>query len=81
MHEWYEVQEVAPGQVVLTAVNVFEDTGDRVVEQQTLVFREREVLEAQLDAAGFVVEHVWGDWLGRPFTDDSPLIVIEARRR
>ena len=78
--EWMEVDEFQPGRVLLTAYNQFADTGELVIEDVTLEFREREQIERQLAGAGFEVTHVWGDWSRTPFTDDSPLMVFEARR-
>jgi SAM-dependent methyltransferase len=80
LREWMETDELAPGRVLLTAYNEFEDTGDLVVEHVTLEFRSREQIERQLADAGFVVTQVWGDWSRSPWTDDSPLMVVEARR-
>ncbi|MBB2924055.1 class I SAM-dependent methyltransferase [Cellulomonas cellasea] len=81
LREWMEVRETAPGRVLLTAHNRFEDTGEHVVETVTLAFRERAVLERQLAAAGFAVEGVWADWHRTPAVASSPLLVLEARRR
>ena len=80
LREWMETEEVAPGRVLLTAYNEFADTGELVVETIVLEFRDRELIERQLAAAGFRVTHVWSDWSGTPFADDSPLMVVEARR-
>ncbi|MBO0921920.1 class I SAM-dependent methyltransferase [Cellulomonas sp. zg-ZUI222] len=79
LREWMEVDEFQPGRVLLTAYNQFADTGELVIEKVTLEFREREQIERQLASAGFEVTHVWGDWSRTPFTDDSPLMVVEAR--
>lgn len=80
LRRWMEVDELQPGRVQLTAYNRFVNTGEVVIEDVTLEFREREQIERQLDTAGFEVTHVWGDWSRTPFTDDSPLMVFEARR-
>ena len=40
LREWYEVSEIEPGRIVLTAHNRLEDTGERIIEQLTLAFRE-----------------------------------------
>lgn len=80
LREWMETDEVQPGRVVLTAYNEFPDTGELVVEHLTLEFRSREQIQRQLADAGFVVSHVWGDWSRTPWTNESPLMVVEARR-
>jgi SAM-dependent methyltransferase len=80
LREWMEVDELQPGRVLLTAYNEFTDTGELVIENVTLEFREREQIEQQLGAAGFTITHVWGDWSRTAWSDDSPLMVFEARR-
>ena len=80
LREWMEVDELQPGRVRLTFSNEFVDTGEVVVEHLTLEFRAREQLERQLVDAGFEITHVWGDWSRTAWTDDSPLMVVEARR-
>lgn len=67
--------------MLLTSYNQFADTGELVIEDVTLEFREREEIQRQLSSAGFEVTHVWGDWSRTPFTDDSPLMIFEARRK
>jgi SAM-dependent methyltransferase len=81
LREWLEVSEPAPGRVTLTAHNEFENIGDDVVEELTLAFRERAVLESQLTNAGFTVETVWGSWDRLPCTDESPVMIFQARRK
>ena len=78
LREWYEVSETDPGRIVLTAHNVFDDTGEHCTEQRTLVFRERKLIKQQLRNAGFVVDAVWRDWNRTPYTDGSPTMVFEA---
>lgn len=79
LREWSEVREVAPGQVALTFHNVFEATGEAIVEQLVLAFRGRDRITQQLIGAGFVVDGVWRDWSRTPFEPDAPLMVFEAR--
>jgi SAM-dependent methyltransferase len=81
LREWADVSAGADGLVTATFYNVFEATGDRVVETMTLAFRDQKQLTRQLDAAGFTVEAVWGDWKRMPFQGDAPVMVVEARRR
>jgi SAM-dependent methyltransferase len=79
LQEWMEVVELERGRIRLTAHNLFEDSGDHVVEQQELAFRDRETIEGQLTNAGFDVESVWGDWSRSPFRGHEPLMVFVAR--
>ena len=80
LREWYEVNATEPGQIVLTAHNRLEETGERIIEQLTLAFRERQLIEQQLREAGFVVDGVWSDWNRTPSADGSPIMVFETRR-
>lgn len=65
---------------MLTAHNVFEDSGEHITEHLTLAFRERALIEKQLRDAGFAVDGVWKDWNRTPHTDGSPTMVFEAHR-
>ena len=80
LREWCEVNETEPGQIVLTAHNVFDDSREHITEQLTLAFRERALIEKQLRDAGFVVDGVWRDWNRTPDTDYSPTMVFETHR-
>lgn len=81
LKEWMEGGETAPGTVTLAAHNIFENTGDHVVEPLVLTFRDRDTIEAQLLDAGFAVDGVWGDWHRTPFLANDAVLVFEARRR
>lgn len=80
LREWLEVSEPGPGRVVLTAHNVFEASDDHVVEVLMLAFRDRALIERQLNHAGFVIDDLWGDWNRSPCTAASPLMIFQARR-
>jgi len=69
---------VDPG---LEAHNVFEASNEHLVYTDTLAFRARGNIEADLAAAGLWVSQVWGGWLHEPATPDSRLLVFEAARR
>ena len=79
--QWLEGGETAPGTVTLTAHNVFENTGDHVVEPLTLTFRDRDTIRAELFDGGFTVDEVWCDWHRTPFSGTEPVLVFEARHR
>lgn len=79
--EWTEVLGPDPdGLVELRFHNVFERTGDELVEVEVLAFRDRETIERQLSEAGLVVEDVWGDWSSTQFRGDERIMVFQARR-
>jgi SAM-dependent methyltransferase len=78
LREWSHVRTVGPGEIALTAHNVFESTGEHVIVEETLVFRTAEQIRAALDEAHFDLQHVWGDWHGAPFDGTQPLMVFEA---
>ncbi|NJC20992.1 SAM-dependent methyltransferase [Arthrobacter pigmenti] len=80
--EWAEVSDLnGNGEVTLAFHNVFEDTGDHVVENLTLAFRDRERITRALVAAGFDVEIVWGSWIRKPFQEADPVMIFKARRQ
>lgn len=81
LEEWSRADEVSPGVVRLIASNRFLRTGETVVETQTLHFRTRSELERQLDAAGFTVTAVFGDWRRGPVVDSSAVLVVTASAR
>lgn len=79
--EWQDVSEIAPGVVELKAHNLFIDTNETVTETLVLTFRNRQLLEEQLNTAGFEIEATYGTWARAPLTEDSPLIIVVARAR
>ncbi len=79
--EWQDVSELSPGIVQLEAHNLFENTGETVTETLVLAFRDHATLEGQLNAAGFEVQAVYGDWKRTPFTENAPIMVFVAIAR
>jgi hypothetical protein len=82
VESWHEVAEVADDTVSFTTHHlVGADPAEHVESRSTLAFRDLPTLERTLEAAGFSVETVHGDWDGSPFTDASPEIIVTATRR
>lgn len=81
LREWCEVEERHGGQVMLRFFNRFEATGELVEQDELLTFRSRDLLTAQLAAAGFAVTAVWGDWRRTPFDGSQAVMVFEAEAR
>lgn len=79
LREWCEVAERDRGQVLVRFYNHFEEPGERVIQEELLTFRDRDVLAGQLAGAGFEVTAVWGDWRRTPFDGSQPIMVFEAR--
>ncbi|NUL43847.1 class I SAM-dependent methyltransferase [Cellulosimicrobium funkei] len=79
--EWMEVELVDERIVRFRAHNHFAANGETVTEEQSLVFRGRAELEADLRRAGFDVETVHGDWAGTPFEETARLMIFVARAR
>ena len=67
------------GTIVLHAYNRW-DSGEELVVDQPLTFRSYHTVERDLRAAGMEIGAVWGGWAGETFDDETPLMVIEARR-
>jgi SAM-dependent methyltransferase len=78
LREWSQVETLGGGRVVLTAHNVFETTGEQVIQEETLTFRSEEEIRNALDEAHFVVSRVSGDGCGGPFDGAEPVMVFEA---
>ena len=80
MECWMDVVSVVDGRVHLLGHNVFIATGEVVVAESKLRFRTQAELTSSLVAAGFIVEHLYGDWNHGPFIAESRLMVFVARR-
>lgn len=77
--EWTEVREVGKDGIVQLAFHtIFERTGDQVVEELTLAFRDLPTIERDLSHAGFNLDAVYGNWSGKPFSDGDPIMVFQA---
>ncbi|MCB0998097.1 MAG: class I SAM-dependent methyltransferase [Acidimicrobiales bacterium] len=80
--EWMESTEPdGDATVVLTACNRWEATGEQLTVRQPLTFRSLARIEHDLGDVGIGIERVWGGWHGEPFVVDSPVMIVEARRR
>ena len=77
---WTEVVSVANDRVLLEGHNVFKSTGEVVVAGSELRFRTRDELMDSLTKAGFVIDHLYGDWRHAPLSSDSRVMVFVARR-
>lgn len=68
------------GVVRMHCHNEFVETGDVLDVEQSLQFRDRSQIEADLLAAGLVTLNVWSDWARTPFggTEAEPLMVFDA---
>ncbi|MDT3316478.1 class I SAM-dependent methyltransferase [Microbacterium sp. KSW4-11] len=76
--EWMDVEVVDDRVVRFRAHNRFA-TGETVVEEQSLVFRDRGEITSDLTAAGFSVDRVAGEWDGTPFDGTSRVMIFVAR--
>lgn len=79
--EWMAADELAPGTVRIQAFNLFLETGETIVEDFELEFRELDAIRADLESASFAVEAVYGDWKRTPFQDDAGMMVFVATAR
>jgi SAM-dependent methyltransferase len=80
MECWLELVSVGNGRVCFQGHNVFAATGEDVIASSELRFRSRTELTESLIAAGFTIEHVYGDWHRGPMTSASRVMVFIARR-
>jgi SAM-dependent methyltransferase len=79
IEEWLDVVGVENGCIHLQGYNRFQVTGELLVVDSTLRFRQLHELETSLTTAGFTIEQIYGDWHRGPFTSASSVIVIVAR--
>ncbi|QIV86068.1 class I SAM-dependent methyltransferase [Glutamicibacter mishrai] len=79
--EWCQTRELGDGKVLLESFARFEDSGEIVQDDVVLVFRTDQQINSQLEAAGFVVENIWGTWDRTPFDGSQAVMIFEARAR
>lgn len=77
--EWRQVQELSEGKILLESFSKFATTGATVHEDLVLAFRTVAQLDVQLQAAGFKVDAIWGDWNRTPFDGSQAVMIFEAR--
>lgn len=79
--EWLEVTEPdAQGTVILTAHNVWAETGEDLVVTQPLTFRSAEQLVEDLESVGMRVRDIHGGWNGAQLGASSPLLIVTAEK-
>lgn len=79
LREWIEATEHPQDRVALRFHNVFLETSEHVVEDISLIFRDREEIELGLTTNGFQVDSVYGDWAGTNFRATDPIMLFCAR--
>ena len=80
MECWLELLSVDNGRVRFAGHNVFKHTGEVIVANSELRFRTLAELTESLTQAGFIIEHVYGDWEHGPFVNTSRIMVFVAQR-
>jgi SAM-dependent methyltransferase len=78
---WTEVDDVRDGVVSFANHYRFVDRRDEVVSPAQLRFRTEGEVRRSLEAAGFTVERIHGDWDGGPVGPRAPELVVVARTR
>jgi hypothetical protein len=66
------------GIVQLRTLYQFKDLGETRTSVSPLRFVERDALETHLKFAGFSSLEWFGGWLGEPFDENSPEIIVVA---
>lgn len=82
-HSWTKVVDRSgpPDSYQLThEANTVLPDGTHLRADETLRFRSPAEIEGTLGAAGFEIEHRWGDWDRSPFTGASDELIVVARR-
>lgn len=81
MTEWMEITDPDEhGTVVMTAHNLFVQTGEQITTTQPLVFRTLPKLTGDLRNAGLTVGAVHGGWQHEELEATSPLFIVEATK-
>ena len=80
MESWLELVSVGNGRVRFEGHNVFAATGEVLVASSELRFRSLAELTGSLNASGFRVEQVYGDWKRGPLISTSRVMVFIAAR-
>lgn len=75
---WVEVDNVIGDLVDFTLFYEFEAEGFRSKSHNTLRFLEADAVMGHLEAAGYEIGYLWGDWDGSPFQKTSPVIIVVA---
>lgn len=72
---WTDVHDVRDGILTCTNHYVFATSGEELTSPVRLRFRTQRELTTSLKHAGFVVEHVYGDWDRRPPGAPAPELI------
>ncbi|MEU8818122.1 class I SAM-dependent methyltransferase [Actinoplanes sp. NPDC048796] len=81
VHAWTEVNGRNEGTISFTHHFVFTES-DELISEATLRFRSEEELRADVEAAGFDVDRVYGGWAREPagLGEDGELIMVAVAR-
>ena len=77
---WTEVDDLRDGVLSYRNHYAFAATGEELVSTAQLRFRTQAELNSSLANARFTIEHVYGDWAGRPVDPTRPELVVVATR-
>ncbi|PQZ86417.1 SAM-dependent methyltransferase [Arthrobacter sp. MYb227] len=79
VHLWIDAQEQEHGLVNITEHRLLAD-GNREFEDAVLAFRSEATLRKNLDAAGLIVDEVYGGWAGQPVGAGHGELIVTAHR-
>ncbi len=77
---WTEVTAVSQDVVTCHGHYRLAESGEELTAETSLRFRTLDELERSLGAAGLKIERAYGGWDRRPFTEDSPEMILVAQR-
>lgn len=78
---WHETVNVALPRVTYDTFTKNLTSGIETCDRNVLAFGDDDALARSLLRAGYEITSVYGDWSRAPVTDDSPEIIIIARRK
>jgi SAM-dependent methyltransferase len=77
---WHETAAVSLPLVSYDTLTRNLRTGEAATSRDVLAFRDERPLRANLEHAGFKVDHVYGDWDQTPAAIASPELIVVARK-
>lgn len=77
---WIDSPVMKDKQVEYELHYVFLDTQEELVSKNTLIYRSKDELIADLTDAGFSIKQIYGDWNGGELTDDSEEMIFLAQK-
>lgn len=80
MSTWVEVTEIKDNLVYFNGHNIIKNTGENIIVESALRFRNLEEISKSLDDVGFTIKNIFGYWDKTPHSEQSSLMIFIAQR-